>query len=117
MENFFSTQLPNNLLETMYAFGLKFFGALGFVHLAWILIRFIVYGVRKSLMISKADSKFENLQRMMNITFEINLANVIIGFVKWGLIMILITIGVDILDFTVISTEIGKIIQYFPKLV
>lgn len=117
MENFFSTQLPNNLLESMYAFGLKFFGVLGFVLLAWILIRFILFVIRKSLRISKANSQFEKLQKMMNIPFEINFENVIIGFVKWGLILILITMGADILGFPVISAEIGKIIQYLPKLV
>src|SRR5690606_816513 len=32
-------------------------------------------------------------------------------------ILVLVTIGADILGFTVISAEIGKIIQYVPKLV
>src|SRR5690606_31275383 len=65
----------------------------------------------------KANSKFDKLQKLMNIPFEINFENVIIGFVKWGLILILVTIGADILGFSVISAEIGKIIQYIPKLV
>jgi hypothetical protein len=117
MENFFSTRLPNNLLESIYAMGLKFFGVLGFVLLAWLLIRFILFVVRKSLRLFKANSKFDKFQKMMNIPFEINFEKVIVGFVKWGLILILVTIGADILGFTVISTEIGKIIQYIPKLI
>ena len=64
-----------------------------------------------------ANSKFDRLKKMMNIPFEINFGNVIIGFVKWGLILVLVTIGADILGFSVISAEIGKIIQYIPKLV
>ena len=117
MENFFSIQLPNNLLESIYALGINFLGVVGFVLLAWILVRFILFVVRKSLRISKANAKFDRLKEMMNIPFEINFGNVIIGFVKWGLILILVTIGADILGFSVISAEIGKIIQYIPKLV
>src|SRR5690554_6939886 len=112
MENFYSIQLPSNLLESIYALGLKFFGVLGFVLLAWLLIKFILFVVRKSLRLSKANSKFDKLQKMMNIPFEINFENVIVGFVKWALILILVTIGADILGFPVISAEIGKIIQY-----
>lgn len=117
MENFYSIQLPNNLLESMYAFGAKFIGVLGFVLLSWILIRIILFVVRKSLRLSKANSKFEKIQKMVNIPIEINFENVIIGFLRWGLILILVTMGADILGFSVISAEIGKIIQYFPKLV
>src|SRR5690554_7489434 len=117
MENFFSIQLPSDLLESFYALGINFLGVVGFVLLAWILVRFILFVVRKSLRISKANAKFDRLKEMMNIPFEINFGNVIIGFVKWGLILILVTIGADILGFSVISAEIGKIIQYIPKLV
>lgn len=117
MENFNSIQLPSNLLELIYTLGLKFVGVLGFVIIAWLLIKFILFVVRKSLRLSKANSRFEKLQKIMNIPFEINFEHVIVGFVKWGLILILVTIGADILGFSVISAEIGKIIQYIPKLV
>jgi hypothetical protein len=110
-------QLPSNLLESIYALGLKFIGVLGFVLIAWLLIKFILFVVRKSLRLSKANIRFEKLQKMMNIPFEINFEKVIIAFVKWGLILIVVTIGADMLGFSVISAEIAKIIQYIPKLV
>src|SRR5690606_11964243 len=117
MENLFSVELPKDILESIYALGLEFFAALGFVLLAWLLIKIVLFVVKKSLRIFKANAKFDRLQKLMNIPFEINFEKVIVGFVKWGLILILVTIGADILGFTVISTEIGKIIQYIPKLI
>ena len=117
MENLFSVELPKDILESIYALGLKFFAALGFVLLAWLLIKIVLFVVKKSLRIFKANAKFDRLQKLMNIPFEINFEKVVIGFVKWGLILVLVTIGADILGFTVISSEIGKIIQYVPRLV
>src|SRR5690606_26973789 len=72
---------------------------------------------RQSLRLIKSKAKFDRLQKLMDLPFEIDFELVVLGFVKWGLILVLVTIGADILGFTVISAEIGKIIQYVPKLV
>jgi len=117
MENFFSLELPKDLLASIYGLGLKFLAAIGFVLLAWLVVKIILFVVRKSLRLLKANTKFDQLQQLMNIPFEMDFEKVVLGFVEWGLILVLVTIGADILGFTVISIEIGKIIQYIPKLV
>lgn len=116
MEKFYSIKLPGNILESIYALGIKFLGVLAFVLLAWLLIKCVLFVVRKSLRLSNANSRFDKLQKMMNIPFEVDFEKVVIGFVRWSLILIMVTIGADILGFPVISAEIGKIIQYIPRL-
>jgi len=117
MEKLFSMEMPKDLMASLYAMGLNFVAALGFVLLAWGLVATLLFVVRKSLRLFKANAKFDRLQKLVNLPFEINFEAVVLGFVKWGLILILVAIGADILGFTVLSVEIGKIIQYVPKLV
>lgn len=117
MDNLYSWELPKDLLASLYELGLKFLAALGFVLLAWASVKIILFVVRKSLRLLKANAKFGQLQKLMNLPFAIDFEKVVLGFVKWCLILVLVTMGSDILGFTVISAEIGKVIQYIPKLV
>ena len=117
MKDNFSIQLPSNLLDSLYLLGLKFIKITIFIVLAWIILRIILSIIKRFLKLSKAKSKFEWVQEKIKLPFQLDLERLLIGFVRWSLILILVTIGADILEFPSVSYHMTKIIDFFPKLV
>jgi hypothetical protein len=117
MEDSFSLRVPDNLLDSLYSLGLKFVKIILFIILAWIVLRIVLSILKKFLRLSRAKSNFEWIQHKIKLPFQIDLERVLTGFVRWSLILILVTIGADILEFPSVSYQMTRIIDFFPKLV
>lgn len=97
----------------------KVFGFIGFVLLAWIFIKILLYVVRKALNKTKIDEwskKLSKTEIFGNTTINIVLTSVILGVLRWLLILIFILIGADVFGLNMVSEGIGNFIAYLPRL-
>ncbi len=92
-------------------------GAIVVLILGWIFTKVILYLVKKILKVLKTDNLSEliNNKNLLGKN-KIDLIKIITGFVKWVLYLVLLIIVSDILDWKIISTEIGNLLRYLPKL-
>lgn len=117
MKDNFSFQIPDNLLDSLYILGIKFVKILIFIILGWIVLQIVLTILKKFLKLSKAKAKLEWIQEKIKLPFQMDMAKALIGFVRWVLILILVTIGADILEFPSVSYQMTRIIDFIPKLV
>ncbi len=97
----------------------KVFGFIGFVILSWILIKLFLYIVKKALNKTKIDEwskKLSKTEIFGNSTINIVLTKVILGVLKWFLILMFVLVGADIFGLDMVSQGIGSFIAYLPKL-
>lgn len=97
----------------------KLLGFLGFVLLAWIFIKVLLYVVKKALNKTKIDEwskKLSSTEIFGNTTINIVLTSVILSVLKWLLVLIFILIGADIFGLNMVSEGIGSFIAYLPRL-
>lgn len=118
MDTTFDFKLLDSLLKSLYEFTPKILGGILFVLIGWLCLKAVLFIVNKSLKLTKIDdftAKISKGNPLLPSGKEINLSKIILLFVKWFLILVLIVIGAEILKFTMISNEIGKLISYLPK--
>jgi len=97
----------------------KVFGFIGFVLLAWIFIKVLLYVVKKALNKTKIDEWSKRLSKTEifgNTTINIVLTTVILTVLKWLLVLIFILIGADVFGLNMVSEGIGSFIAYLPRL-
>jgi len=97
----------------------KVLGFIGFIILSWLLIKIFLYIVKKALNRTKIDEwskKLSETEIFGNTTINIVLTKVILGVLKWLLILIFVLIGADIFGLEIVSQGIGSFIAYLPKL-
>lgn len=94
-------------------------GAILVLIIGYFLTRLIVMGLKKLLTVMKVN----NLTSLLNEKevfgtkgLNINFTAVILGFVKWVLFLIILIIASDILNWNIISSEIGNLLHYLPRL-
>ncbi|WP_191859783.1 mechanosensitive ion channel family protein [Hanstruepera ponticola] len=109
--------LLDELLRNTYEFLPKIIFGVLFVVLAWLLLKLILLIVKKSLKFTRISFLTEKLNNVsfLNADFKIDPEKIILVFVKWFLILIFIIVGAEILNFNLISNEVGKLIHYLPK--
>ncbi|WP_417444480.1 mechanosensitive ion channel family protein [Joostella sp.] len=94
-------------------------GTIFYIVISWLLLKFILFIVKKSLKFTKIDSLFENANDknpLFGSSIKIKPTKIILAFIKWFLILILIIVGSDILGLTIVSNEVGKLVEYLPKI-
>ncbi|MEZ4793312.1 MAG: mechanosensitive ion channel [Gelidibacter sp.] len=94
-------------------------GALLVLIFGWLLTKLVIYLLKRFLKLVKADIFMDNLKQRevfgtMNLNFQ--LSNVIAGIVKFIMLLIFLTVALEILNWHVISQEIGNLLRYLPKL-
>jgi hypothetical protein len=97
----------------------KVFVFIGFVLLAWIFIKVLLYVVKKALNKTKIDEwskKLSKTEIFGSTTINIVLTNVILSVLKWLLLLIFILIGADVFELNMVSEGIGSFIAYLPRL-
>ncbi|WP_299124356.1 hypothetical protein [uncultured Tenacibaculum sp.] len=94
-------------------------GFIGFVIVAWIIIKVFLYIVRKALAKTKIDEWSKKLRKTEifgNSTINIVLTNVILAVLKWFLILTFVMAGSNIFGLNVVSEGIQNFFAYLPKL-
>ena len=94
-------------------------GALVILLIGLLVIRILLWTAKRLLRFSRIDSLTEKLNEsdmFGSSDIKIELSKVILGFLKWILYLVLLIVVADILNWTIISTEIGNLLRYLPKL-
>lgn len=94
-------------------------GALVVLLLGMLLIRVVLWAVRRLLRLSGVNQLSEKLNEadlFGNSNLTIDLSRVLLGFLKWVLYLVLVIILADILNWTIVSSEIGNLLRYLPRL-
>ncbi|WP_293296350.1 mechanosensitive ion channel domain-containing protein [Allomuricauda sp.] len=96
----------------------KIFGAIIILIIGWLTIKIVTFLLKKVLKITKIDALNEKINDM-EITgksdFKIDLSKIVLGFAKWFLILVFLILTADILNFQIISQEIGNLLNYLPR--
>lgn len=109
----------SSILNDVIAVLPSILGAFFVLILGWLLSKFIRFLLRKLLRLAKIDSITERINEAKIFGEEaalIDLEKIILGFVKWALLLVFVIIAADITELTVISTEIANLLRYLPIL-
>lgn len=87
--------------------------------LGWLLTKLVLIVLKKLLIILKVDrfgEKVNNLEMMGGRKLPIKFSQVLLGFAKWSIYLMLFIVASDIMEWKIISNEIGNLLRYLPKL-
>jgi small-conductance mechanosensitive channel len=87
--------------------------------IGWLLTKLVTFLLKRALKFSKVDKLTEiiNEKNLFGKTdLKFNVTSVIVGFVKWVLFLVFLIIASDIMNWEIVSIEIGKLLSYLPKL-
>lgn len=94
-------------------------GAILILIIGWIITKVVIYILKKVLRLAKVDRLTEVIkeQELFGKTdLNFNVLNIILGFVKWILYLILLIVAANILKWESISSGIGNLVLYLPTL-
>jgi Small-conductance mechanosensitive channel len=96
----------------------KIIGAILVLVVGWLVIKIILFLLGKILKLAKIDILNDKINGMV-VTgkggFTIDVVKIILGFVKWLLILAFLIVAADILNWQIISVEIGNLLHYLPR--
>lgn len=94
-------------------------GAILILVIGWLITKLILMVLKRVLKFTKVD-KLTDLINENNIfgntDVKFNTSKVILSFVKWILFLVFLIVAADIMNWKIVSIEIGKLISYLPKL-
>lgn len=93
---------------------------IGFLIIGWLLIKFLLYIIKKALGFTKIDSLPEKLnvdEIFGESSLKIQPTKIIITAIKWVLILIFIIVGSELLGLKMVSEQLSSLIAYLPKLI
>ena len=97
----------------------KLAGALVVLILGWLTIRIVLWAVRRIFKVTGISALSDRLNEsdvFGTTNFKIDLTKIILGFIKTLLYLVLLIVVADILNWTIISEEIGNLLRYLPRL-
>ncbi|MEM7486727.1 MAG: hypothetical protein AAF348_16080 [Bacteroidota bacterium] len=97
----------------------KIIGALIILLVGWLVTKIILFVLGKILKLAKINTLSDKINEMNLFgkgDFKIDIVKVILGFVKWLLLLVFLIVAADILSWEIISTEIGNLLRYLPRL-
>ncbi|MBS9463257.1 mechanosensitive ion channel [Flagellimonas sp. 389] len=97
----------------------KIIGALIILLVGWLVTKIILFVLGKILKLAKINTLSDKINEMNLFgkgDFKIDIIKVILGFVKWLLLLVFLIVAADILSWEIISTEIGNLLRYLPRL-
>ena len=97
----------------------KLIGVFFVLLIGWIITKLLLVLLKKILLLIKVNSfgeKFNELDILEGNQIQVNISEVLLGFAKWAIYLILLTVAADIMDWNIVSTEIGNLLRYLPKL-
>ena len=97
----------------------KIAGALIILIIGWIVTRIVLFVLGKILKLAKMDmvsDKINEMELFGKGDLKFDIIKIIQGFVKWLLLLVFLIVAADILSWEIISTEIGNLLRYLPRL-
>ena len=119
-------QLRSDTLNTVNTLFFKIGeGLISFIYallalvIGWVISKAAIFILRKALTVSNIDKvgdKINESDLFGKSDFQINISEIIIGFVRWILILVFMIIAADVMQWTIISVEISNLLRYLPRL-
>ena len=109
-----------NLWSNFLDFLPQLLKGIAFLIIGWLLIKLILFIVKKALGFTKIDSLPEKLkvdEIFGNSSIKIQPTKIIVTTIKWILILIFIIIGSELLGLKMVSEQLSSLIAYLPKLI
>lgn len=94
-------------------------GAIIVLIIGWIISKIIRAILKKVLRLAKIDKVSEKINEAKlfgDSKIKFNIEKIVLGFVKWVLLLVFIIVAADIMKMTVISEEIANLLRYLPIL-
>ena len=94
-------------------------GAIIVLLLGWIITKIVVYLLKRIFKFAKIDvlsEKINDLKLFGKADINIPITKAITVFVKWIMFLVFLIIAADIMNWTIVSQEIGNLLRYLPKL-
>ncbi|PQJ71804.1 mechanosensitive ion channel family protein [Polaribacter butkevichii] len=112
----FLEKLWNNFLDFLP----QLLKGIGFLIIGWLLIKLLLYIIKKALGFTKIDSLPEKLnvdEIFGESSLKIQPTKIIITAIKWVLILVFIIVGSELLGLRMVSEQLSGLIAYLPKLI
>ncbi|WP_418502410.1 mechanosensitive ion channel family protein [Flagellimonas sp.] len=96
----------------------KIIGATVIMLLGWLVIKIVMFLLGRILRLAKVNllnDKINGMGMTSKGDFKIDVGKIILGFVKWLLILVFLIVAADILNWQIISVEIGNLLHYLPR--
>ena len=94
-------------------------GAILILLLGWIVTKIIIFLLKRVLKFVKIDqltAKINHMKLFGKSDIKFGITNAIVIFVKWILFLVFLIIASDIMNWTIVSEEIGNLLRYLPRL-
>ncbi len=94
-------------------------GALLILILGWIITKIVVFVLKRVLKFARVDRLTEIINEKElfgKADLKFNISSVIVGFVKWIMFLVFLIVAADIMNWEIVSVEIGNLLRYLPKL-
>lgn len=91
-----------------------------FLIIGWLLIKLILFIIKKALGYTNIDSLPEKLnvdEIFGNSEIKIQPTKIIVTTIKWVLILIFVIVGSELLGLRMVSEQLSNLIAYLPKLI
>ena len=98
---------------------ISFMYALLVLIVGWVISKAVIFVLRKALTVSNIDKigdKINASDLFGKSNFKINISEILIGFIRWILILVFMIIAADVMQWTIISVEISNLLRYLPLL-
>ncbi|MDR7130860.1 hypothetical protein J2X69_003219 [Algoriphagus sp. 4150] len=106
-----------NLFYQMQAFLPSLIGFIVFLLFAWLLYKLSIWLITRILKSIKLDQFFQkNFPGIESWRFKVNPSAIILAFIKITLLLIFVVLGSEILGLPVLSQELGKLLNFLPRL-
>jgi len=112
----FLQNLWNNFLDFLP----QLLKGIGFLIIGWLLIKFLLFLIKKALGYTGIDNLPEKLhvdEIFGESALKIQPTLIIITSIKWILILIFIIVGSELLGLRMVSEQLSNLIAYLPKLI
>ena len=93
---------------------------IAFLIIGWLLIKFILFLIKKALGFTNIDSLPEKLnvdEIFGESSIKFQPTKIIVTTLKWILILIFIIVGAELLGLRMVSEQLSNLIAYLPKLI
>lgn len=120
------TEWSEITLTSLKAMGVKImaalpniFGAILILLAGWLITKVIIYLLKKVLKFARVDAltaKLNDLKIFGDSKIKLSMTKVITVFVKWVMMLVFLIIAADIMNWQIVSHEIGNLLRYLPKL-
>jgi len=94
-------------------------GAIIILIVGWLITKITVYILKKALKLFKLDKltkKVNDMNLFGETDIKFSITNAIVLFVKWIMFLVFLIIAADIMNWGIVSEEIGNLLRYLPRL-